>query len=240
VFNFRDLGGYPTTDGRHVRWRTLFRADALGRLTASDVEALRPFALRTVLDLRTRREIDERGRFPYERYPVTFHHLSVLDQTRDGEATSPDSLSAVDVLHRAYLTMLVDGADRFAAALSILAAPGALPAVFHCAAGKDRTGLLAALLLGALGVERSAIVADYALTADVMERFLDSYRRDPARARSIDAVPPAMLLAEPAAIDRLLDGVEHAHGSVRDYVRALGVEEDVLGRLSDAVLVESP
>src|ERR687898_726545 len=68
VFNFRDMGGYAATDGRSVRWRTLFRSDGLGRLTDDDVETLRPFGLRTVVDLRTPREIDERGRFPYEQY----------------------------------------------------------------------------------------------------------------------------------------------------------------------------
>ena len=64
VFNFRDLGGYPTADGRTVRWRTIFRADGLGRLTAEDLEVLRPIGLRAVVDLRTEHELDQRGRFP--------------------------------------------------------------------------------------------------------------------------------------------------------------------------------
>jgi protein-tyrosine phosphatase len=239
VFNFRDLGGYPTEDGRHVRWRTVFRADGLGRLTADDLEALRPIALRTVVDLRTRREIDERGRFPYERYPVAFHHLSVLDQTWDREVARREDLPAVDFLHRAYRTMLDEGGPRFAAAFGILAGADALPAVFHCAAGKDRTGLLAALVLGSLGVDRASIVGDYALTAASMQRVLETMRRDPERAGAVDAAPRSFFAAEPDAIDRVLDDLEHRHGSVRSYVRALGVDDDVLRALDAALLTDA-
>ena len=86
VFNFRDLGGYAAADGRTVRWRTLFRADGLDRLTPADVEVLRPYGLRTVVDLRMAHELEEKGRFPVDSYPVTFHHLSVMDKTWDREA----------------------------------------------------------------------------------------------------------------------------------------------------------
>jgi protein-tyrosine phosphatase len=239
VFNFRDLGGYPAADGRQVRWRTVFRADGLGRLTADDVEALRPIGLRTVVDLRTGREIDERGRFPYERYPVTFHHLSVIDQTWDREAARREDLPAVEFLHRAYRTMLHEGGARFAAAFTILADVEALPAVFHCAAGKDRTGLLAALVLGSLGVDRASIVSDYALTAESMHRVLETLRADPDRASAVDAVPRSFFAAEPEAIDLVLDDIEQRHGSVRSYVRALGVDGDVLRRLDDALLTDA-
>ena len=240
VFNFRDLGGYATSDGRQVRWRTLFRADGLGRLTRADLDSLRPIGLRTVVDLRTRREIDERGRFPFESYPVAFHHLSVLDRTWDREAARTANLPAVEFLHEAYLAMLADGARRFGAAFEILASADALPAVFHCAAGKDRTGLLAMLVLGALGVTRDAIVHDYALTAETMGRFLDTLRADPERAAAVDAAPQSFFAAEPAAVERVLDDLERDHGSVRDYVLAHGVAAAALDRLDAALLEPRP
>ena len=99
VHNFRDLGGYVADDGREVRWRRLFRADGLDRLTAADLDLLRPFGLRTVIDLRSAGEIDQRGRFPFEQYPVTFHHLAVIDTTRntdDAEARQ----RFLEVIHR--------------------------------------------------------------------------------------------------------------------------------------------
>ena len=204
VYNFRDLGGYVTDDGRSVRWRTLFRADGLGRLTAGDLETLRPIALKTVVDLRRARELDERGRFPVESYPVAFHHLPVMDTTWDRELARSENLPATEFLHRAYTAMLVEGAPRFADAFRVLSGPDALPAVFHCAAGKDRTGLLAALVLGALGVDAPDIVADYALTQATMERFVERIRSESPDASLIDAAPQVFFAAEPAAMTRVL------------------------------------
>src|SRR6478735_6927237 len=77
AFNFRDLGGYPAGDGRRTRWRTLFRADGLHRLTEPDLDILRRLGLSTVIDLRTENELVERGRFPIEAHPVGYHHLSL-------------------------------------------------------------------------------------------------------------------------------------------------------------------
>jgi protein-tyrosine phosphatase len=223
VFNFRDLGGYTTRDGRSLRWRILFRADGLGR--------------KTVVDLRTAREIDERGRFPFETYPVAFHHLSIIDTTWDLELARAEDLPATEFLHRAYTAMLAEGAQRFAAVFEVLADTDALPAVFHCAAGKDRTGLLAALLLGALGVATHDIVADYALTQATMQRFLERARSESTGDRLIDAAPRVFFAAEPAAMARVLDDLEQSHGSVHAYVRAIGVDSDVLSRLEELLLV---
>ena len=238
VFNFRDLGGYPTEDGRSLRWRTLFRADGLGRLTADDVETLRPIALKTVVDLRRAHELDERGRFPFESYPVAFHHLPVIDTTWDRELARSENLPATEFLHRAYTAMLAEGAPRFAAAFRVLADADALPAVFHCAAGKDRTGLLAALVLGALGVAAHDIVDDYALTQATMERFVARVRSERDGDALIDSVPQTFFAAEPAAMTRVLDDIEQDHGSVRGYVRAIGVESDDLTRLETLLLVD--
>jgi protein-tyrosine phosphatase len=237
VFNFRDLGGYPTADGRSVRWRTIFRADGLGRLTADDLEVLRPIGLRTVLDLRTAREIDERGRFPHEDYPVTFHHLSVIDQTWDREAAIREGLPATEFLHRVYGEMLVEGAPRFAAAFEVLTRTDALPAVFHCAAGKDRTGLLAALLLGAVGVGHDDIVEDYALTQATMDVYLAQLAaQDEELARSIEATPRSFLTADPAAMSLVLTDLERQHGSVDGFLRSIGVSQTTLSRLAGRLL----
>jgi len=238
VFNFRDLGGYTTRDGRSLRWRILFRADGLGRLTADDLQTLRPLALKTVVDLRTAREIDERGRFPFETYPVAFHHLSIIDTTWDRELARAADLPATEFLHQAYTAMLAEGSQRFAAVFEVLADTDALPAVFHCAAGKDRTGLLAALLLGALGVATHDIIADYALTQATMQRFLERARAESTGGRLIDAAPQVFFAAEPAAMARVLDDLEQSHGSVRAFVRAIGVDSDVLARLEELLLVD--
>jgi len=238
VHNFRDLGGYPTIDGRVTRWRRLYRADGLQRLAGADLEVIRGRGLRTVVDLRRPEEIAERGMFPVADHPVDLHHLSVLDvMWMDKER--PDFDEDADFLHWAYLDMLASGGPTFAAAIEVLAAPGALPAVFHCAAGKDRTGLLAMLLLGALGVDNDHITADYALTADGMARMFAWFEREQPEAIALrEEVPSAFLVALPAAMAQVTADLVAEHGSIRAYVLSLGVSAAALDRLESELLEE--
>jgi protein-tyrosine phosphatase len=236
VHNFRDLGDYPTAAGRRTRPQRLYRADGLYRLTPADVETLRPLGLHTVIDLRTIGEIDDRGRFPVEALGVGWHHLPVVDVT--WEQVAVDERSAADFLYDQYTSMLAYGEPLFAAAMRTLALPGALPGVFHCAAGKDRTGLLAALLLGALGVADDVIVADYALTRAGMERMRRwAETTSPELYASWQTMPAVHAAAEPEAMARVLADIHAAHGALRDYVRSLGVPAAALEALEDDLLV---
>ena len=238
VFNFRDLGGYAARDGRTLRWHTLFRADGLDRLTSNDVEVLRPFGLRTVIDLRMPHELEQRGRFPVDTYPVTFHHLSVMDKTWDREAAADEDLPPAEFLHARYSEMLDDAGPRYVDALRLLAAPDALPAVFHCAAGKDRTGLLAMLVLGTLGVAHDDIVEDYALTAASMDAFQALAADDPRVADGLAKIPPMFFVADPVAMSRVLTDLETAHGSVRGFVQSIGVTAEVIDALETNLLTD--
>ncbi|MEY2580352.1 MAG: protein-tyrosine phosphatase [Ilumatobacteraceae bacterium] len=236
VHNFRDLGGYKTDDGRTTLWRRLYRADGLYRLTPADVEALEPLGLRTVIDLRSSPELDERGRFPIDAHPVVFHHLPIVDKTWAHE-DAPQYERDEDFLIWAYQDMLTIGAPRFAKAFEVLTEPDALPAVFHCAAGKDRTGLLAALLLGSLGVSHTDIIADYALTVEGMARFREWAAREwPEWIERMASVPPAYTAALPEAMGHILDELCAEHGTIRGYVRSIGVTDATLATLESVLL----
>jgi protein-tyrosine phosphatase len=236
VHNFRDLGGYATADGRTTLWRTLYRADGLYRLTPADVAALEPLGLRTVIDLRSAPELDERGRFPVDAHPVVFHHLPIVDRTW-AQGDAPEYERDEDFLIWAYQDMLTVGAPRFARAFEVLAQPGALPAVFHCAAGKDRTGLLAAMLLGSLGVSDDDIVADYALTVEGMARFrVWAAREWPEWTERMASIPAAYTAALPEAMRHILDELRAEHGTIRNYVRSIGVSDDTLATLESVLL----
>jgi protein-tyrosine phosphatase len=234
--NVRDLGGYRIGDGRTIAWRRLLRAGLHG-LTATDLAQLGPLQLRTVLDLRREEEIAERGAFPVERLPVDLVHLPVMDSTWMSLAI-PDFSTHDDpeiaFLSWAYEDMLAAGGPQFGAALRCLAAPGALPAIFHCAAGKDRTGVLAALLLAALGVDDELIVADYELTAAGIRRMRSWYAANqPDVADRMAEVPSMFFAARPEAMQHTLDYVRATHGSVAAYLATLGVDEDTIATLAD-------
>ena len=138
----------------------------------------------------------------------------------------------------AYQQMLQVGWQRFATAIEELAQPGALPAVFHCAAGKDRTGLLAAMVLESLGVPRTVVLADYELTVEGIVRMRSWVELNhPEMAVRMAETPSAFLMALPAALGEVLDGLAQQHGTIDAYVRSIGVSAAALQSLADQLLV---
>ncbi|MEI8238823.1 MAG: tyrosine-protein phosphatase [Actinomycetota bacterium] len=236
VHNFRDMGGYPTYDGHTTRWGRLFRADGLYRLTGIDLDRVRELGLHTVIDLRTAAEVDERGTFPHLEHPVHFHHVPIIDETWNPEDVV-DTDDAAEFLETAYVAMLEEGPDRFAQAIRTLCVPGAFPAVFHCAAGKDRTGMLAMLLLGAVGVEDDYIIADYALTEAGMQRFRDwAMREFPEMAARWAETPAVFSAAVPEAMMRMIGHVRRDYSSIANFVRELGVSDQEITQLRAELL----
>jgi protein-tyrosine phosphatase len=224
-FNFRDLGGYETLDGRTVRWRRLFRADGPHALTASDAHVLGELGLETVIDLRTVDETEQRGRYHDSVGAATFHHLPMTDVLPE-EAELREWVDAAYVGDH-YARIARRGASAIAAAISIMSSPDALPAMFHCSAGKDRTGVLAAIVLGLLGVPDETIVADYSLSRDGMDRMLAWLRERAADPTELERYAPAIRSAEPTAMRVFLAGLRDQYGSFDGYAAALGLAGEV-------------
>jgi len=232
--NFRDLGGYPGADGRSIRWRRLFRADGLTRLDEADCAQLAGLGLATVIDLRTKGEVDERGRFPEDAFEVEYHHLPLTDVLPPTEDLSRYDEPAF-VTSR-YQQLFSEGSSSLARAVQLLAEPDALPAVFHCSAGKDRTGILAALVLGFLGVPREVIVEDYALSAEAMIALLERLKQEYADAvEEVERYAPAVISVAPETMSAFLEALEVEHGTFDDLARSLDVTGAV-SRLRSALL----
>lgn len=233
--NFRDLGGYLAADGRSVRWRRLFRADGLTRLDEDDCAQLADLGLATVIDLRTQGEVDGRGRFPVDSFEVEYHHLPLTDVLPPQEDLERYDEPAF-VTSR-YRQLFSEGSSSLAQAVRVMAEPGALPAVFHCSAGKDRTGILAALVLGFLGVPRDVIVEDYALSAEAMMALLERLKQEYAESvEEVERYAPAVISVAPATMADFLDALEDEHGTFTDLARTLGVT-DAVTRLRASLLV---
>jgi protein-tyrosine phosphatase len=199
--NVRDLGGLPTEDGRRTAYRRLLRSDNLQELTDADRRLLVDgLGLRTVVDLRTEVELAREGPGPLTREPLVVHrHHSLLpaagvmtdlaaDAVLPWQSNGDAPAAACPVTN--YLRYLSDRPDSVLAALRSVARPdrdGA--AVVHCAAGKDRTGVVVALALSAVGVRRDAVVADYAASGEVVEAIVGRLRRSPTYAEDVSRRP---------------------------------------------------
>ncbi len=238
AYNFRDLGGYAGKDGQSTRWGRLFRSDTLHELTVADVATLRSLGLTTVIDLRTERELARTGRGPLEPEPIAYRHLSVV---REGEAGGETMAApAGDDLSERYLWYLEVGRQPLVEALGLLGEPGSCPLVFHCAAGKDRTGVLAALVLDILGVDPGVIVADYVITAGRMLLIMERYRADPAFASRLTMVPASRFGVEAATMERFLHLLHGRFGGAWEWAVASGVSPHSLRQMEDLLLDRGP
>ena len=201
VFNLRDLGGYAKPDGRRVRSGVVFRADGLHRIPPDEAHALGHLGWRTVIDLRTKTEVAA-GAFQADGVEVI--NLPMLRDTWGVPEAS--DIDPVEYLSTHYLQMLEEGAAAIAEAMAILGSPVRLPAVFHCSAGKDRTGVLAALVLSVLGVPDDIIAIDYHLSTAAVERLVAWLRATgQAASEEMPRQPGALLTCPPEAMHRFLD-----------------------------------
>lgn len=232
LHNFRDLGGYRTQDGSAVRWGRLYRSDSLGKLRGEDWDRFRGLGVRTVVDLRYPWEIERAGRVP-EHPSITYRNLSVEHRPYDQASLGPDVETGRYLADR-FLEVAHDGVEELREALRVIAAPGSGPLVFHCASGKDRTGLLAALVLTLLGVPEDTVVEDFTLTGLATDRLIADWRAaHPGREITWPDYGRA-----PAAVMRLfLAGLAAEHGSVHTYARELlGADEPLVQALRAGLL----
>ena len=229
--NFRDLGGYATVDGQHTRWGVLFRADGLGELTGADLGIMGELGIRTVIDLRSDHEVGQ-NRFDTTAHPVAFFHIPFIDELPNADEWDRKP----GLLGSQYKAMLDDATDQIAAALAALVATDATPAVFHCTAGKDRTGLLAALVLSLVGVPEETVVADYALSGAAMERLRAKLILKYPDGRDVIADLDEVFSADPSNMVALLAHLRDRYGSITDYAAKIGVADDVIDRLRTLLL----
>jgi protein-tyrosine phosphatase len=229
MVNFRDLGGLPA-EGGVVRSGLLYRSDSLGYATPDDATRLvDDLGLATVIDLRGPQEVERLGRGPLQSTDVVYVSAPIVDVTGSED------------LAKHYLAMLDEKGEVLARMIRLLSDPGALPAVFHCEAGCDRTGVLAAAVLSLLGVRDEEIAEDYALTAPAMPaihhriRVVAEQMGFPARPGVIVAwTPEARMMADALKLAR------ERWGGMREWALAYGVTEDDIARLRTTLIRQSP
>jgi protein-tyrosine phosphatase len=220
-FNFRDLGGYSTSSGARVRARSVYRADGPHDLSAADRVRLTDLRLKTIIDLRTPDEVAQRGCYTAALPTVVEHHLPMIDVLPD---LGLERWVDAHVVARRYREMLRAGTETLADVLAILADPSCYPLMFHCTAGKDRTGIVAAVLLGVLGVPDDAIVADYALSGPASLRLVEHVQRIyPDAHEWLERVTPALIAAQPETMLHFLTELRREYGSFDGLADTIGV-----------------
>lgn len=229
TYNVRDTGGYPTEDGRETRWRTLLRGDSLHRLTPEAQEMLIAAGLRTVIDLRRPFEVEHSPNVFAASSHVRYRHMPIFDGTADG--AEQRSLATI------YHAILDDAQPRVREIIATLAEPDAFPALVHCAAGKDRTGVIVALLLSAAGVSAETVAEDYALSAIYLTEEFHAGLKERVIATGGDWSRVEPLLDAPATLMHdTFAYIDERYGGVEPYLRTIGVTESELAAVRAALV----
>ncbi len=250
--NFRDLGGYETEDGRRVKWGTVYRSGVMHGLTDADYDYLSGLGISVVCDFRAGDERKEEptdwraGDVDYITFPDPAGNEDIsgafaqvlMDPDVTGERVRTMFIQAYRTMHETYTPAYTEMFDQLA--------NGNLPLTFNCSAGKDRTGVAAALILSALGVPRDMVVADYALSEKVVD-FMAEFEvgredMDPDSPYAFFAqLPPEviepLMRTEPAYIEASFEAIEAEHGSVVAFIQEeLGVDDSELARIRERLL----
>lgn len=232
--NFRDMGGLAGPDGKRVVARRVFRADRLSHLSEADSALLENLAISRIFDLRSSAELgaDGIGRFAaaadrHRHVPLVQVALRAGDPSIDWTKIN---------LHERYLEMLRGGGAVIREVLEHLAGEGCSGTVFHCTGGKDRTGVLAAVLLRSLGVADDVIVEDYAMSEIYLAPIVERYRE----ALEAEGFDPAAILylcgSPPGRMRDMLRGMDETWGSIGGYLEAIGLEQRTLSDLRRRLL----
>ncbi|MCU1594833.1 MAG: iphP [Frankiales bacterium] len=234
--NVRDVGGLSTVDGRTTRHGVLLRSDNLQDLTPNDLTVLLEHGVGTVLDLRTAAELEILGPGPLRQTSVVHKHLDMIPHGFDGredlvDRALPDESAGEHAMDHYYIDYVQHAPSEVAEALRVIANPASGAVVVHCAAGKDRTGVVVALALSLVGVKRSDVVADYVRTDERIAAVRDRLLATPLYAeyqqqRTLDAMRP-----HAGNMERFLDRVDAEYGGVHGLATSIGVDEETVARL---------
>jgi protein-tyrosine phosphatase len=241
-FNFRDLGGWRTDDGATVRWGKLFRADSVHLMSDGDVLRARDqLRIRTVVDLRNDEEIAIGGIGTLAE--ATERHHAPLSSRRGLAPVDATVLGPGDVADRSpgrlafgYLQTLERSADLIVDVVTRFVSSDALPGVFFCAAGKDRTGVMSAVLLGAVGVCDEDLVEDYYLTADAIDQIIGRFASAPGSPDMYRDFPPSHFAPYAETMEMVVAGVKERWGSFADYLIDNGLGRASLDALTASLL----
>ncbi|MBU2647252.1 tyrosine-protein phosphatase [bacterium] len=241
--NFRDLGGYRAINGKQTRWGRIFRGDSLQRATKTDLQLIKQMQIGLVFDFRRNEEVEKGpNRFPenhpldYQHIPVTHGEFNFMNALERLKKNKSDSIRKETII-KGYIENAENFATTWGTVLKHLARVDCPPLFFHCTAGKDRTGICAALILSVLQIPREIIMSDYLLSNDCIQvvwqrvqTMIQEQGIDPEKLRPFFTAPEYAMTA-------LLDHLETTYGSVINFVKTKAdVSQETIDKMREKIL----
>lgn len=238
AYNFRDLGGYRTRSGKMTKWRRILRADSPHRLSKQDIASLLNGGLSTVIDLRSANEVENAPNPFLNHAQISYQNVSLFDHLAPADMRQDKKSNTRDPLLDFYISTLANRQTAIRDVLHAIAGAQDGTVMFHCTAGKDRTGLISALLLGQANVEDDEIVSDYAQTkpliVDLVQEFLALARKN---GTDLNTYRP-LLECNAETMRNVVKHIRDRYVSVPKFLALIGLEADSTKRLSRRLLAD--
>jgi protein-tyrosine phosphatase len=238
VVNFRDIGGYRGHTGKTVAWRRVFRSGEFWHITPEDVQRLTgELGITAVIDLRSAMELKNHGKGLLAEAGLKYYNIMFMPESGTPEANAMrfENMTNMGDFY-VELARQKGYGQRIVEALEVIAEPGNHPLVFHCAVGKDRTGMLAAMLLNLLGVDDSDIIQDYALSEPYMDDLLAKIRATLKKDTNAPKIPDFFWKAPADSMKMLLTMLRKEYGSVEGYLKEMGMPAKLPKQLQKGLL----
>lgn len=230
MFNLRDMGGIPTLNGSITKYGVFLRGDDPVNLTKEDIQYLKNYGVTTVVDLRTSGEWESRPNPCYDIADIAYHQVT-LGTDSVGDITQFMNTKNPDLLGDFYIQMLTQQQDRFKKIFQNFANNTTGASMFHCSAGKDRTGVVAMLLLDLAGVNSFYICQNYSYS-------FDNIMRNPLVRNTSTNLPRVLLYSKPETMERVVQMLHQTYGSARNYLIATGCRSSELDSILNRFLQE--
>jgi protein-tyrosine phosphatase len=238
VMNFRDIGGYRGARGKSVIWRRVFRSGEFRDITRDDLDRLtKELGVTTVIDLRSEFELKKNGKGLLDGCDIKYCNIAFMSDGGDPNANAKryEKLTNMGDFYLELMRQKEFG-TRVVEALQMIAEPSNHPLVFHCAVGKDRTGILTAMLLKLLGVREADIVEDYTLSEPYMDELLARIKANPKDGEEVPDIPDYFWKASAESMKKLLTTLKKEYGSVEKYLLEMGMPSDLSAQLKRILL----
>jgi protein-tyrosine phosphatase len=234
ITNFRDLGGYRAVDGCQTAWQKLFRSGALYSMTTTDqVQLKEKIKLNSVIDLRIGRGLEQQHEIHVLKdIGIKYFNVPFMSYRKEELNLHFSNMGEVYLFrigHTEYVKRIIE-------AMRVIAEPANHPLLFHCGAGKDRTGLLAAFILSVLGVFEVDIIKDYSLSAPYMKDIISQVMNDPETPDDIRSLPSYTWEAAPESMELLLSTLKREYETFQQYVIEQGAELSLINQLKKNLL----
>lgn len=231
--NIRDIGGYQTLDGRYTRWKTILRADSLSHLPHVSQQALLNYGIQTIIDLRSPSEVAKSPNVFSNSKNINYFSLPLVRDKNESVI-----LEQPQTLVERYCLILEYCQKEIKLILETIATTDTIPVLINCTAGKDRTGLIIALLLGIANVAESTIVEDYALSAKYLDSVLEKLRLQARQSGYHMQNVERMLECQHNTMIDTINYLQAKYGGIVDYLSSIGITSEVINYLR-TVIVEN-